>query len=72
MRSTNFLASFLLALLSFFLQLTLAEPIPPDNLVELGSGLDIAPTSVDSQQPFTSGITLSKSNSEKGVCPAGY
>ncbi|KAG8740824.1 hypothetical protein FRC10_003852 [Ceratobasidium sp. 414] len=72
MRSTSFLAFFLFALLSV-VQLTLAEPISSDDLVGRDSELDIAPAGPsNSQQSFDGGITLSKSKSEKVVCPAGY
>ncbi|KAG8735142.1 hypothetical protein FRC10_010950 [Ceratobasidium sp. 414] len=70
MRSTSFLAFLLFALLSV-LQLTLAEPVPSDDLVERGSNLDIAPSSGSSQQSFDGGLTLGKSKSEKLTCPAG-
>ncbi|KAG9081155.1 hypothetical protein FRC07_014614 [Ceratobasidium sp. 392] len=71
MRSANFLAFFLFALLSV-LQTTFAEPTPADELVERGTGLDIAATGGDSlQSSLGGGLTLSKSKSEKLVCPAG-
>ncbi|KAG9081316.1 hypothetical protein FRC06_005645, partial [Ceratobasidium sp. 370] len=70
MRSTCFLAFFLFALLSV-LQLTLAEPVPSDDLVERGTNLDIAPSSGSSQHAFDGGLTLGNSKSEKLFCPAG-
>ncbi|KAG8772542.1 hypothetical protein FRC12_003017 [Ceratobasidium sp. 428] len=74
MRSTNFLAFLFLALFSV-LQATLAEPTPSDELVERGSGLDIAPHPGDVlQSSLGGGSGLNKSKSDKcqsgwGVCP---
>ncbi|KAG8712179.1 hypothetical protein FRC08_014939 [Ceratobasidium sp. 394] len=71
MRSTSFLAFFLFALLSV-LQLTLAEPVSSDDLVERGTELDIAPSSGNTHQSFDGGLTSSKSKSENLVCPNNY
>ncbi|KAG9093445.1 hypothetical protein FS749_014374 [Ceratobasidium sp. UAMH 11750] len=67
MRSTNFLTFFILALLSV-LQLSFAEPLPADSLVERETDLDIAPTSGGFQQSFENNEA---NKSEKHVCPWG-
>ncbi|KAG9090562.1 hypothetical protein FRC07_012072, partial [Ceratobasidium sp. 392] len=67
MRSGNFLTFFLFTLLSV-LPAAFAEPILVDELVERGSGLDVAATSGHSpQSSLGGGLTLngSKSKSEK-------
>ncbi|KAG8772543.1 hypothetical protein FRC12_003018 [Ceratobasidium sp. 428] len=72
MRSTSFLAFFLLAFLSM-LQLGSAESTPIDDLVGRDTGLDIAPISGESYQlTATGGSGLSNSKSEKLVIAADW
>ncbi|QRV80163.1 hypothetical protein RhiJN_08178 [Ceratobasidium sp. AG-Ba] len=66
MRSINFLALFLFALISIF-QVTLAEPLPAEPLeIRDSKGLDIAPIS------SSGGGSGSGSSSSKLVCPAHW
>ncbi|QRV80191.1 hypothetical protein RhiJN_08206 [Ceratobasidium sp. AG-Ba] len=70
MRSNTFLALFLFAILSM-LQLTFAEPIPADGLVERQStGIDIDPVFNNPQTPFAGGAPDSAAKADKAICPA--
>ncbi|KAG8792280.1 hypothetical protein FRC12_006599 [Ceratobasidium sp. 428] len=74
MRSTNFVAFFLLVLFSV-LKVIFAEPTPADELVERGSNLDVASHPGHGlQSSLGGGSGLSKSKSDKcqtgwGSCP---